>query len=347
MKNNLPMTINQNNKISKKIKNTISKSGKIAGYSLALLIGTVIGITMPVLALPAVAGVAYSGQKLLNNTIFKSYKDLSLITAKNKSSTKIYQDPFRIDILKVVNKLTDKEKAGFLQMQTILGLGRLDKLDKRGNRRLYKTDTHGIVRATLKDLNKLGYIQNYEEKFIKQSNLIFPKLAFGNIKSLREKKNMYNVKFEIGEKPLDIEDEELKKIFPLIFNKKKGIVSKYGYSINMKDGTWTVDYKGKSNDTKNSEKVRKNRIDRENIDENGDGNRADNSRIDKIEAKANKFKKEVKKETPSQIEQNLYVKKILASANETEEERNINNEKNVDNNFYSDSNSNRDDSVQK
>lgn len=287
MKNNLPIPITKNNnKISKKIKNTIAKTGKIAGYSLALLGITAVGVTMPILALPAVVGVAYTGQKLLNNTMYKSHKDLALITKEGKNSTKIYQDPFRIDILKTVSKLTDVEKAGFLQMQTILGIGRLDNLDKKGYKKQYETDTHGIVRKTLKDLCKLGYIQNYKEEYIKQSSLIFPKLAFGNVKSLREKKNLYNVRFELGEKKLDIKDEKLRRTFPLIFNKKNGILSKYGYSIEMK------------------------------------------------------------KASPTQIQQKEYAKKILGEIKQTEEERNIN-EKNVDNNFYSDDNSDRNDSLQK
>ncbi len=288
MKNNLPIPITKNNnKISKKIKKTIAKTGKIAGYSLALLGITAVGVTMPILALPAVVGVAYTGQKLLNNTMYKSHKNLALITKEGKNSTKIYQDPFRIDILKTVSKLTDIEKAGFLQMQTILGIGRLDNLDKKGYKKQYETDTHGIVRKTLKDLCKLGYIQNYKEEYIKQSSLIFPKLAFGNVKSLREKKNLYNVRFELGEKKLDIEDEKLRRTFPLIFNKKNGILSKYGYSIEMK------------------------------------------------------------KASPTQIQQKEYAKKILGEIKQTEEERNINNEKNVDNNFRSDDNSNRNDSLQK
>ena len=287
MRNNLPIPITKNNKISKKIKKTIAKTGKIAGYSLALLGITAVGVTMPILALPAVVGVAYTEQKLLNNTMYKSHKDLALITKEGKNSTKIYQDPFRIDILKTVSKLTDVEKAGFLQMQTILGIGRLDNLDKKGYKKQYETDTHGIVRKTLKDLCKLGYIQNYKEEYIKQSSLIFPKLAFGNVKSLREKKNLYNVRFELGEKKLDIEDEKLRRTFPLIFNKKNGILSKYGYSIEMK------------------------------------------------------------KASPTQIQQKEYAKKILGEIKQTEEERNINNEKNVDNNFRSDDNSNRNDSLQK
>lgn len=287
MRNNLPIPITKNNKISKKIKKTIAKTGKIAGYSLTLLGITAVGVTMPILALPAVVGVAYTGQKLLNNTMYKSHKDLALITKEGKNSTKIYQDPFRIDILKTVSKLTDVEKAGFLQMQTILGIGRLDNLDKKGYKKQYETDTHGIVRKTLKDLCKLGYIQNYKEEYIKQSSLIFPKLAFGNVKSLREKKNLYNVRFELGEKKLDIEDEKLRRTFPLIFNKKNGILSKYGYSIEMK------------------------------------------------------------KASPTQIQQKEYAKKILGEIKQTEEERNINNEKNVDNNFRSDDNSNRNDSLQK
>ena len=287
MRNNLPIPITKNNKISKKIKKTIAKTGKIAGYSLSLLGITAVGVTMPILALPAVVGVAYTGQKLLNNTMYKSHKDLALITKEGKNGTKIYQDPFRIDILKTVSKLTDVEKAGFLQMQTILGIGRLDNLDKKGYKKQYETDTHGIVRKTLKDLCKLGYIQNYKEEYIKQSSLIFPKLAFGNVKSLREKKNLYNVRFELGEKKLDIEDEKLRRTFPLIFNKKNGILSKYGYSIEMK------------------------------------------------------------KASPTQIQQKEYAKKILGEIKQTEEERNINNEKNVDNNFRSDDNSNRNDSLQK
>ena len=338
MKDNLPIPINQNNKISKKIKNTITKTGKIAGYSLVLLGITAIGVTMPILALPAVAGAAYTGQKLLNNTMYKSNKDLVLITKEGKNSTKIYQDPFRIDILKTVSKLTDAEKAGFLQMQTILGIGRLENLDKKGYQKQYETDTHGIVRKTLKDLNRLGYIQNYEEEYIKQSRLIFPKLAFGSVKSLREKKNLYNVRFKLGEKKLDIEDETLKRTFPLIFNKKNGILSKYGYSIEMKNGIWMVDYKNKSSVIEKTQEsgVRKNK-----------DIKATNRKIEEKQEKMESFRDEIKKGSPTQIQQKEHTKKILGELNQTEEAREMNNEKNVDNNFHSNTNSDRNASLQK
>lgn len=255
--NNLPIAVKQN-KLSTKIKNGVSKTGKIVGYSLATL-GLVAGaVYVPVISVPAIIGAAYTSNKLLNNTLNKSYKDLCFVTRKIGSHVKIFQDPIRIDMLKKMKDLNNIEKAGFIQLQAIVGLSKFEQFDKKGNKLTFETLTHRINQKTFKTLRDLGYIDNYEETYKKDSNLIVAKLAFGNIKGIKNKNQMYNLTFTKTEKPVDINDEKLRKSFPIVFSKRKGILANKDYGIIQKpDGTLEIDYSKKERNQENITEVKK------------------------------------------------------------------------------------------
>ena len=243
---NLPV-IAENKKISNKIKNVTSRAGKIVGYSLATFGSAIIALSNPWLTIPSLAVGAYTAQKLLNNTVYKSYKDLIFISKKNNGNIKIFQDALRPDILREVSKLNNIEKAGFMQLQAIIGLSKFDSKDKNGDSITYETDSHGFVRKTFKALEDLGYIENYEEQYKKDTNLIVPRLAFGNIKDIPNKVQMYNIKFKRTNKPIDLNDEQLIKKFPLIFSGKRGLLAKRNYSFIMEsDGKLGINYSTKS-----------------------------------------------------------------------------------------------------
>lgn len=142
---------------------------------------------------------------------------------------KIYQDAVRPDLFSKLKGLDTREKLGFLQLQALVGMTKFDSVDKKGRPITLETDSHGIVRKTFQALSELGYLQNYEEKYVKDSLLIIEKLAFGNI-GIGEKIQMYNMRFQKADKKIDFEDPEFRKRFPMVFS-KRGILAKQGYEI--------------------------------------------------------------------------------------------------------------------
>ena len=230
MSNNLPMKVSNQNKLISNIKTNVTRLFKATGYS-ALLLGTIVAsMSMPALIIPAIPIIGYTSQKVLNNTVFKTYKDIPFVVRKTKKSTNIHQDPYRLDVLRNIHDLSSIEKAGFMQIQAIIGLSRLESQNNKGMPIKYQTDSHGITRKTFKALEKLGYIENYEEEYKKDSKEILPKLAFGNFKGLSEKQKVYTISFQKTSKPIDLEDEKLKKMFPLIFS-KRGLIARRNFEI--------------------------------------------------------------------------------------------------------------------
>ena len=243
-KNNLPIEVKSN--LPAKIKKAGLKALKVTGLGLASLgLGaTFLGTFAfaPLLSIPSLAAFAYTGQKFLTNTLFKNYKDLAFVTQNHGENIKIYQDIIRPDIIKEVSKLTSREKLGFMQLQAIVGLSKFTSQNFKEENPTFETDTHSVLQKTFKTLNDLGYINNYSESFKKTSNLIGPKLAMGNFKNLTEKTDFYNVQFNISDKHIDLNDENLKKAFPLVFSEKRGILNKYDLVQNY-DGSLEIDYK--------------------------------------------------------------------------------------------------------
>lgn len=93
----------------------------------------------------------------------------------------------------------------------------------------FRTTSHGIIVKTLKALNESGYIQNFSEHSIKKRRVIAPKLAFANL-DINKKVAMHDMSFQISDKPMDFEDEEFRRKFPMVFS-KRGILASQRYRI--------------------------------------------------------------------------------------------------------------------
>lgn len=207
---------------------------------------------MPLLAVPTLGLSLYTAQKLLNETMYKSYKDLAFIVRKKGPNMKIYQDAVRPDLFREIQKLDSREKLGFLQLQALVGLTKFDGLDKNGNPITLETDSHGPIRKAFQTLAELGYLQNYEESYLKQSRLIAPKLAFANT-DIRKKVDIYNMKFQKADREIDFEDEKLRRMFPMVFA-KRGLIAKRGYNITKdENGAYTIEYPKKKDSVKDKE----------------------------------------------------------------------------------------------
>ena len=238
---NLPVKSNGN--LPAKIKSSIKKSAKILGYSAGVLALAGVAVFAPVLAIPSVLCMGYGVQKIFNSTVYKSYPDLALLARHSGKNIKIVQDAFRPDLLKHLLKLPNREKAGFMQLQTLVGLSKMPYLDENGVPFSFETDSHGVIRKSLMNLQKLGYIQNYQASFLKNSHLIAPKLAVGNFKGIKDTVEMYHINFDRTDKPIDLYDKNLQKSFPLVFSKKSGLFAKNNFDlIKNDDGSFSVDY---------------------------------------------------------------------------------------------------------
>lgn len=138
----------------------------------------------PLLLIPSTFGIFYGGQKLY----YQSHKDVAFIIEKHKDgNVKIAQDITRLDITAKLKGMSKIDKAAFMQLQAIIGLSKLNRLDRNGEPIQFETDTHSIVQKTFKKLETIGLIQNYHEEPKKQffnknkdmyNRLILPKLAF-------------------------------------------------------------------------------------------------------------------------------------------------------------------------
>lgn len=278
---NLPIEVKNN--LPAKIKKAGLKTLKVTGLGLASLglgaafLGTF--AIAPLLSIPTLAAFAYTGQKFLTNTLFKNYKDLAFVTKKHGENIKIYQDIIRPNIIKEVSKLNSREKLGFMQLQAIVGMSKFASQNFKGINPTFETDTHSILQKTFKNLENLGYINNYSETFKKTSNLLGPKLAMGNLKNLTEKTDFYNVQFNISDKPIDLNNENLRKAFPLVFSEKRGLLNKYNIIQNY-DGSLEIDYKPEKSFNE----------------------------LNRKEITSNTLKEEVKKDSPSLEEQKEFVK---------------------------------------
>lgn len=228
------------------LKEITGKVGTITKYSLltaAFGIATAASVAMmPVLAIPSLAGIAYNGQRLINNTLYKTHKDLAFITRKGiNNNIDIFQDWTRTDITKQMKGYSDIEKAGFMQLQAIIGISKFQREDKYGNILKYSTYSHSITRKIFKKLANLGYVENYHEEYRRDSRLIVPKIAFGNIKALNETVQMYDISFNKSDKEINITDPELQKAFPIVFG-RRGLIQKRGYEI-IPDGKGGLSYR--------------------------------------------------------------------------------------------------------
>ena len=106
-----------------------------------------------------------------------------------------------------------------------------------------------------------AYYDENQEQFKKDSRLIIPKLAFGNVKGLDEKVQMYDISFNLSNKELDITSQELQKSFPIVFG-RKGLIQKRGYEI-IPDGKGGLTYRIEKNEYTNlynKEEQRENKL---------------------------------------------------------------------------------------
>ena len=236
------------NNLPKSIKQEIKKLSKAIGYGAFAVGSATIGLTAittaPLIIIPSAIGVIYGTHKFANETIYKSHKDVAFhISNSLNGNKKITQDQFRLDITAKTKGMSLREIAGFTQLQALVGVSKLDRFDKKGNTITYETESHGPIRSTLKKLNQMGIIKNYSEHYKRNSRFIVEKLAMGNTDSIKNKEEMYDIKFELGDNKIEFENPEFRKNFKLIFSEKSGLLIKKNWDLVLsEDGSYSIDY---------------------------------------------------------------------------------------------------------
>ena len=236
VKNNLPMEQKRNNKRRiegvKRIGKIILNAG-IAGTGLALM-STVGG---PVAATIGTGMWFIGGINAGQNIILKKQKDSMFTTTKNmKGEIYLAQDSTNIKAFQKLKGLLPQEKAAVMGLELFVGLQNYQQQFEDTNKKMetaresennvysqvFTTCTHGVNIKTIEALEKLGYLQIESKEPKRKSNLIFEKLGFKQYQEVKEtllaqmsfdkekmkehQKQVYEIKFKITDKPLDLDE---------------------------------------------------------------------------------------------------------------------------------------------
>ena len=145
------------------------------------------------------------------NTSFK-YPQVPQLSTTGKEMT---QDG---NPILVTSSMNNGEKAAFMQLQAIIGVSKFKPYNSKGEEHTFQTFSHRINQKTFRKLRDLGYIKDYEDKFWKKKRIALAKLGFGNPKDAMKKEDIYDIRFKLTGKPMDLEDPELRRYFPMVFS---------------------------------------------------------------------------------------------------------------------------------
>ena len=183
---------------------------------------------------------------------------------------KITQDTLRHP-LKFLKILGNKNKMDLLIKEEYNMFKQLKRCDSKGNIINYNTLSQGLTVKLLKDLERLGYIENLEYIKSKKSNLFFEKLLIGNNSKSKNKKNMYNITFNVTDKKID--DELFLSINEQRQVTKDNIDSSYNPSMKLQEKMDIKKDEQKQNTTREDQieelkKLRESLVDSEKDDTN-------------------------------------------------------------------------------
>ena len=188
--------------MSRKIKNLIDALIMIPLLGIGAIICIegfmVINIPFIILSFPIMVVSA----SRLKGDIEGNFIDNSIFSVSRNG--KITQDTLRHP-LKFLKILGNKNKKDLLIYEEFNMFKQLKRSDSKGNIINYNTLSQGLTVKLLKDLKRLGYIENLEYIKSKKSNLFFEKLLIGNNSKSKNKKNMYNITFKVTDKKIDDE----------------------------------------------------------------------------------------------------------------------------------------------
>lgn len=254
--------------MKQKIKNIVDASVMIPLLAIGAIVCVegVIAFNIP-LALISFPVMVISADRLKGD-IEGNFINKSIFSVSRNG--KITQDTLRHP-LKFLKILGNKNKKEILIKEEFNMFKQLKRCDSKGNIINYNTISQGLTVKLLKDLEKLGYIENLECTFCKKSNLFFEKLLIGNNSKSKNKKNMYNITFNVTDK--QISDELFLSINEQRQVTKDNIDSSYNPSMELQEKMDIKKDEQKQNTTREDQieelkKLRESLVDSEKDDTN-------------------------------------------------------------------------------
>lgn len=185
--------------MKQKIKNIVDASVMIPLLAIGAIICVegVIAFNIP-LALLSFSVMVVSAARLIGDVEGNFIKKSIFSVSRNG---KITQDTLRHP-LKFLKILGNKNKMDLLIKEEYNMFKQLKRCDSKGNIINYNTLSQGLTVKLLKDLEKLGYIENLEYAKSRKSSLMLEKLLIGNNSKSKNKKNLYNITFNVTDKQI-------------------------------------------------------------------------------------------------------------------------------------------------
>ena len=191
--------------------------GKFMLGMTTLVTATALAFTFP-LTIPVMLPFMVEGAALTSDSIHKKDFKNSIFFMNHKNE--IYQNGLRLD--KLVKHMFNKNKTEVFMEETLNCLKDLDAY-KNGKKQTYKTLSQTATLRFLKDLSRMGYIDNLEyTKSNKKRKLFLEKLILGNKDKSLKKYNFYNISFGVTGKKIDDKEIEdyMNKMLHYMTNKE-------------------------------------------------------------------------------------------------------------------------------
>ena len=94
----------------------------------------------------------------------------------------------------------DKNKQERFVSEALNMFMQLDELDKKGNKKVYRTKSQSMTLMLLRTLEKNGYVENLEFEKKGKMHLYAEKVFMGNTKGFNKKYQMYQMEFNLTDK---------------------------------------------------------------------------------------------------------------------------------------------------
>ena len=148
------------------------------------------------LSLVALIPAFISSCKFLDDVQGNKIKDSIFSVYQNG---KIYQNTLAHP-MRFLSIAKDKNKQERFVSEALNMFMQLDELDKKGNKKVYRTKSQSMTLMLLRTLEKNGYVENLEFEKEGKMHLYAEKVFMGNTKGFNKKYQMYQIEFNLTDK---------------------------------------------------------------------------------------------------------------------------------------------------
>ncbi|MEG2311345.1 MAG: hypothetical protein RSB72_01455 [Bacilli bacterium] len=168
-------------------------------------------------------GIKTGQDGLMQNDIKNS---CFIVKKKKKDKISIYQNLF--DLNNLIKSIFYKNKQDFFTIQALNMYAQLKPYTSDGKSIEYSTTSQAYSLMLLKRMEKYGYVENLESKFINEKSLPIERFLFG-LKKRDRKIKMFDIKFNLTNRCIDDQSiEKLTTYFKIDLNNYKKATMKNG-----------------------------------------------------------------------------------------------------------------------